>query len=167
MAYVIPSKRNKPEPVPLPNSIINPSAREGCKWCHSIDHLSFTCKYKGTVLDKRPDLSSYESFPSLGEETPNRNENMWASKDLLDGIKEWNSPINSNILPKVSSSKLSLDTLTSDTTEYDTHDIDDFVRSTMSYLEVPHPFKYHYKNNMNILDQFNTISFRKWWNIYL
>ncbi len=163
MTYIPPSKRNiqKEEIVTRPTVVI-------CKWCHESDHLSITCKYKGCIQEKRPELNNIELFPSLVKKIEVSNEDsIWNTNFKLDEFKERISKISTSDLKRINSSVASLDTLTSNYSEIDIDEIDSMIYQNDTRLPDYHPYKSYYKYFSKPHENLYTDEFSQYWYVYL
>lgn len=166
MTYVLPSRRNKPEVKPLPDDVKQKSAVVRCKWCHETTHLSIFCKYKGTVLDKRPELECPDTFPNLptSSSTSSNNDvsNGWGSGLSLTDLKDKIKPSSSlQEMKRVNSSMVSLDTLS--TIEHTQEEINEFITCSNKQFEFCHPYEAYYSDFHD--NDLNSGQFKKWYNV--
>ena len=165
MLYVIPSQRNK-----IDNNVLPPKQHvvQLCRWCHKPGHLSFTCKFKGTVLEKKPNMVDNDSFPSLDGcdksiHSPLEN-NKWGSSFSLDSLREKTKKIDNNTIKRNYSSNISLDSLTS-TGSYDSNELFEYIHNTNDYMEKEHPYTSYYKYLKK--DICYDPAFNMWWMVEL
>ena len=160
MSYIPPNQRKKkaaPSPQPIPIAV--------CKWCHESGHLSINCKYKGTILDRKPDLDSGSDFPSLNNTPESINTTpIWGNKLDVESLKETLINHEKESLKRIHSSNVSLDTLTS-ATEQELDNVDELVYHNNIILKDIHPYESFYKHQMDT-NPYNK-AFYEWWLIYL
>ena len=173
MAYIPPSKRNKnidkKEEVGTDDAsgiVQTKTSVIVCKWCHQSDHLSIACKFKGNIQEKKPELNSIESFPSLNNVEVN-NESIWNTEFKLDKFKEQVSKLSNNDMKRIGSSAVSLDTLTSNYSELEIDEIDNIIYQNDNRLVDFHPYKSYYEFVSKKNDDLYTSEFNQYWYIYL
>lgn len=106
--YTLPSQRNKTKPPPRLSS-----PELVCKWCHEVGHLSINCKFKGTILQKKPQLCDTDTFPKLGIESVEPPTVKWKRTLSNEQLKNLPAPAPEKKIMRINSSNISLDTLTS------------------------------------------------------
>lgn len=154
--YVLPSKRNIISEQP-------PSSKIVCKWCHEPGHLSISCKFKGQVQQKKPEMFNTQEFPRLNPNisTPQK-ETTWGKILNIELLKKIPHSMEEKRLTRVSSSNLSLDTLTSTGSEMDS-ELEEMIH-TISMKDV-HPYDAYYmlKIPLKITRFMEDLEFKTFW----
>ena len=163
MEYVPPSRRKIQK-----KEIAIESPTLVCKWCHESGHLSITCKYKGSMQEKKPDLGNVESFPSLTDsESVVTDSSPWKSNFNIDNFKDQISKITNNELKRIGSSAVSLDSMMSSQAELGVDEVDSLIYHNDHRLPDHHPYRYYYNDSILKLNDLYTPDFNKWWYVYL
>ena len=95
------------------------------------------------MQEKKPELNSIESFPSLNNVEVN-NESIWNTEFKLDKFKEHVSKLSNTQMKRIGSSAVSLDTLTSNYSELEIDEIDNIIYQNDNRLVDFHPYKSYY-----------------------